>query len=58
MTSKVKQYKGFKIVMNHEERYDIFTKEEYSYGKGYRSAEHDAGSIEEAMEYIDCYEQF
>jgi len=55
MKSKTISYKGFKIVEGDDGRYDIFTNEEYSYGKGYRTPEFDVGSIEEAKHFIDCY---
>ncbi|WP_145142207.1 hypothetical protein [Paenibacillus sp. Y412MC10] len=53
-------YKGFEI---HEEtctttgspHYMIYTKEERAFGKGGRSSEWDASSLEEAKQVIDSY---
>lgn len=53
-------YKGFKI---HEETdittgcplFMIYSKEEWAYGKGLRSSEWDATSLEEAKQFIDSY---
>jgi hypothetical protein len=52
---KVKQYKGFIIALDAEKRYQIFFKEEWIMGKGFRYADHDACSLNEAIEWIDCY---
>jgi hypothetical protein len=52
---KVKQYKGFVIALDKEGFYHIFTKEEWSYGNGLRYPEHEAGSISEAIDFIDSY---
>lgn len=52
---KVKQYKGFVIALGRDDMYHVFTKEEYSYGEGCRYPEHEAGSIEEAKDFIDSY---
>lgn len=53
---KVKQYKGFVIAYSTDDKaYHIFTKEEWSYGKGYRYEEHETGSIEEAIDFIENY---
>jgi hypothetical protein len=52
---KVKQYKGFIIALDQESRYQLFTKDEWSYGKGMRYAEHDTCTLDEAKEFIDCY---
>lgn len=52
---KVKQYKGFVIALDSESRYQLYTKDEWSYGNGMRYAEHDACSIDEAKQWIDCY---
>lgn len=52
---KVKQYKNFIIALDKEGFYHIFTKEEWSYGKGYRYPEHEAGSLQEAIDFIDSY---
>ena len=48
-------YKGFRIVELPDGRYEIYTKEEWILGKGYRYPEHDTCSIEEAREFIDDY---
>lgn len=53
---KVKQYKGFVIALSKEDgQYHIFTKDEWGYGAGCRYAEHEAGSIQEAIDFIDSY---
>jgi hypothetical protein len=52
---KVKQYKGFVIALDKEGFYHIFTKEEWSYGKGCRYPEHEAGNMQEALDFIDSY---
>jgi len=52
---KVKQYKNFVIALDNKGFYHIFTKEEWSYGNGYRYPEHEAGSLEEAIDFIDSY---
>lgn len=48
-------YKGFKIVQLPDGRFEIYTSEEWAMGKGYRYAEFDTGTIEEAKDFIDCY---
>ncbi|KZE65126.1 hypothetical protein AV545_04170 [Paenibacillus jamilae] len=60
MASKVKQYKGFKI---HETQditmgsplFVVYTAEEWAYGKGIRSNEWEACSMQEAKDFIDSY---
>lgn len=52
---KVKTYKGFVIALDKEGRYQLFTKDEWKMGKGYRYPEHDTCSMKEAMEFIDDY---
>lgn len=53
---KVKQYKGFVIAECKEDgRLHIFTKDEWAYGKGCRYEEHDAGEMQEALDFIDSY---
>lgn len=52
---KVKQYKGFIIAKDVYERYQLFLKDEWSMGKGFRYPEHDTCSIKEAKEFIDDY---
>lgn len=55
-TGKTFKYKGFVCYWNkEEEHYEIYTKEEWSYGKGNRYPEWDAGSVEECKEWIDGY---
>ena len=58
----VTTYKGFKI----QERSDfdtgnpiwtVYTAEEWSYSKGYRSPEWDAVTMEEAKQFIDSYKE-
>ena len=51
---KVSTYKGFTIAIEGGTYY-LFTKEEWSYGRGYRTAEWEAGSMEEARNFIDSY---
>lgn len=51
---KIKSYKGFVIALEGD-NYHIFTKDEWSYGKGLRYAEHEAGNIQEAIDFIDSY---
>jgi hypothetical protein len=52
---RVKAYKGFIIALDKENRYQLFTKEEWIMGAGCRYPEHDTCSIEEAIQFIDCY---
>lgn len=52
---KVLQYKGFVIAQDKKEFYHIFTKEEWSYGEGFRYEEHEAGIMQEALDFIDSY---
>jgi hypothetical protein len=53
---KVKQYKGFVFAESKEdEMIHIYTKEEWSYGKGCRYEEHEAGNIQEAIDFVDSY---
>lgn len=51
---KVKMYKGYVIAVNKEgTQYQVFTKEEWSYGEGFRYPEFDdCASIKEAIENI------
>ncbi|KTS84452.1 hypothetical protein NS115_03745 [Paenibacillus jamilae] len=58
--SKLRSYKGFKIKETIEDStgdalFMIYTAEEYSYGEGLRTAEWEAGSLEEAKQFIDSY---
>jgi hypothetical protein len=53
-----KQYKGFIIVKADEDsgyQYWIFTKDEYSMGKGYRYPEWEADELQECIDFIDSY---
>lgn len=52
---KVKMYKGFVIAQSKDGLYHIFTKDEWSYGHGCRYPEHEVGSVEEAIDFIDSY---
>jgi hypothetical protein len=52
---KLKQYKNFIIAEGEDNYLHIFTKDEWSMGKGYRYPEHEAGSMEEAIDFIDSY---
>ena len=52
---KTMKYKGFTIQEDGKGRYNLFTKDEWEMGNGYRYAEHDTCSIEEAKEFIDDY---
>ncbi|MGG1669964.1 MULTISPECIES: hypothetical protein [Paenibacillus] len=57
---KIITYKGFKIKERNDDStgypvFDVYTKEEWSYGSGLRSAEWEAGSLKEAKEFIDSY---
>lgn len=52
---KKQTYKGFVIQEDGEGRYNLYTKEEWSQGNGYRYPEHDTCTIEEAKEFIDDY---
>jgi len=55
LMKKIKQYKGFVIAQDKEGILHIFTKEEWSYGNGCRYPEHEAGNIQEALDFIDSY---
>ena len=53
---KVKQYKGFIIATSKEDdMLHIFTKDEWSYGAGLRYEEHEAGNMQEAIDFINSY---
>lgn len=52
---KIKSYKGFVIATDQNGFYHIYTKDEWSYGSGLRYAEHEAGNMQEAIEFIDSY---
>lgn len=51
---KIKQYKGF-VIAQDKEFYHVFTKDEWSYGEGFRYPEIEAGSVKEAEDFIDSY---
>lgn len=54
--NKTFKYKGFVCYWNkEEERYELYSKEEWGYGKGYRTPEWDAGTVDECKEWIDGY---
>lgn len=49
-------YKGFVLAYRHDgENIDLYTKDEWSQGKGYRYVEHEVQSKQEAMDFIDSY---
>jgi hypothetical protein len=57
---KVKQIKEYVIAeLNAKEQKEtgythyVYTKEEYSFGPGCRYPEHEAGSLQEAIEFVD-----
>lgn len=57
---KVTTYKGFKIqegtdITTGNPVFKVYTKEEWSYGEGFRSYEWEAVSMQEAEEFIDSY---
>lgn len=52
---KMKTHKGFVIAYGQDNFYHVFTKEEWSYGEGFRYEEWEAGSIREAIDFIDSY---
>lgn len=59
---KIKVYKGFVIaeaskkeIESGSTQYEIYTTDEWSYGSGMRYAESEAGSIQEATDFIDSY---
>lgn len=58
-----KQYKGFVIAETTVNTYhnpsnykfQLYTKDEWSYGYGYRTPEWECDNLKEAKEFIDCY---
>ena len=52
---KVKQHQGFVIAEDKEKRLHIFSKDEWSYGAGFRYAEWDADNMQEAIDFIESY---
>lgn len=55
MSSKVRSYKGFKIEEAAADTFNVFTADEWGYGKGFRYPEWEASSLEEAKQFIDSY---
>jgi hypothetical protein len=56
MMKKVKQFKGFVIALSKEDgRLHIFTRDEWSYGAGCRYPEHDADTMQEAIDFIESW---
>jgi hypothetical protein len=53
--TKVTSYKGWKIQQVGENDFRVFTADEWSYGEGFRYPEWEAGTIQEAKDFIDCY---
>lgn len=47
------RYRGYVVAPSEDGTYDIYTREEWSYGKGYRYPEWNVGSPQEAKEFID-----
>ena len=53
---KVQMYKGWVIAEDKlTDTYYVFTKDEYSYGEGYRTPEFECCSIQECKDNIDSY---
>jgi hypothetical protein len=49
-------YKGFVLAYRTDGTcIEIYTKDEWLQGKGYRYVEHEAGTKQEAMDFIDSY---
>ncbi len=63
MAKKVKQYKAYKgfIIAESEDavpgayKFEVYTKDEWAMGSGYRTAEWEADNMKECKEFIDCY---
>lgn len=53
--AKVRAYKGFKIEEANENTFNVYTADEWSMGKGFRYPEWEAGSLQEARDFIDSY---
>lgn len=51
----IKRYKGFVIQWLSDDEYLVFTKDEWSMGKGNRYPEWEACSEQEAKDFIDSY---
>ncbi|MGG0794796.1 hypothetical protein ABE137_12420 [Brevibacillus laterosporus] len=52
--SNVITYKGFKI-KKVENDFVVYTADEWIYGEGFRYPEHEAGTLQEAKDFIDSY---
>ncbi|MDW7677746.1 MAG: hypothetical protein SCK57_08810 [Bacillota bacterium] len=57
---RLKTYKGFVIAagkceQTNESFYYVFLKDEWAYGPGYRTEEIQAGTLQEAQDFIECY---
>jgi hypothetical protein len=51
---KVKAHKGYIIAVSKDGIYQVFTKDEWSMGEGYRYPEYDdCGSLQEAIDNIN-----
>lgn len=55
MAARVTAYKGFKIHEESATMFKVYTADEWAYGKGFRYPEWEAGTMQEAKEFIDCY---
>lgn len=62
MKTKTHKYKGWTIkevkkCVDGQEYTDFecYTADEWTYGEGFRTVEHEASSLQEAKEFIDCY---
>lgn len=54
MAKKLMTYKGWVIAPEGRD-FLIYSKEEWAYGKGYRTPEWYGGSIQECKDFIDSY---
>ncbi|URJ36630.1 hypothetical protein MF625_001049 [Paenibacillus polymyxa] len=57
---RVTTYKGFKILQRTDHTtqlpvFAVYTKDEWTYGEGFRSYEWEACSMKEAREFVDSY---
>lgn len=50
---KIKTYKGYIIAVDVDGMHYVYTSEEYAYGKGFRSYEWEAVTVEECISFID-----
>ena len=55
MKKNIVRYKGFVIVQEEEHVFQLFTKDEYAYGKGYRTVKWETATLKEAKEFIDSF---